>query len=273
MNGFAGHIIFDSAGSGGGSPAFLPIQGGRGMLAFAGRLDDRCSVVAALNLPLGTDDSDIAARAVERWGTDAPGRLLGDFALAVWFGDEGRLMLAGDAMGMRTVYYWRGPDRVLFATSLRSLLAMPGVPRAVDELFIADHLAMNYGDDEATFYRDIRKVRPGTCILLSALPLLLAGWLLLSRDIMLAEQNTMDLLFNLAGAWQFHLGRTQHVDFHEAVGPLNFLLTQAGFHLVGFSPFAFLAGQMLAVLGLSVMAVAAAWRRLSSSFCPSPCPR
>ena len=110
-------------------------------------------------------------------------------------------------------------------------------------------------------------------ILLSALPLLLAGWLLLSRDIMLAEQNTMDLLFNLAGAWQFHLGRTQHVDFHEAVGPLNFLLTQAGFHLVGFSPFAFLAGQMLAVLGLSVMAVAAAWRRLSSSFCPSPCPR
>ncbi len=99
-------------------------------------------------------------------------------------------------------------------------------------------------------------------VLLSGLPLLLAGWLLMSRDIMLMQYNLTDLLFNLSGAWQFHEGRVQHVDFHEAVGPLNFLLTQAGFYLVGFSPFAFLAGQMLAVAGLFVMAVAVAVRRL-----------
>lgn len=120
------------------------------------------------------------------------------------------------------------------------------------------------GDTQTGLMARLLYQRPslGMLTLLSALPLLLAGWLLLSRDVMLAEQNAMDLLFNLAGAWQFHLGRTQHVDFHEAVGPLNFLLTQAGFHLVGFSPFAFLAGQMLAVLGLSLMAVVAAGRRL-----------
>lgn len=98
--------------------------------------------------------------------------------------------------------------------------------------------------------------------LLSGLPLILAGWLLMSRNIMLTQQNLTDLLFNLSGAWQFHAGRVQHVDFHEPVGPLNFLLTQAGFHLVGFSPFAFLAGQMLAVMGLFLMAVAVTVRRL-----------
>ncbi|HAQ01155.1 MAG TPA: asparagine synthetase B family protein, partial [Rhodospirillum rubrum] len=170
MNGFAGHVVFDRQDGGAGLCGFLPIREGRWRVALAGRLDDRHTSAAALDLPAGRDlaDIDLAARAVERWGMDAAAHLLGDFALAAWFGDERRLMLAGDAMGMRTVYYWRGPDRVVFATGLRDLLAMPGVPRAIDEVFVADHLALNYGDDEATFYRDIRKVRPGARVLLSA---------------------------------------------------------------------------------------------------------
>lgn len=170
MNGFTGEITFVRNGSAGLPAGFLPIQAGRAGVAFAGRLDDRLTLASALDLPLSDALTDmvLAARAVERWGVDAPRHLLGDFALAAWFGDDRRLLLAGDPMGMRTVYSWRGADRVLFSTNLRDLLAMPGVPRAVDELFVADHLAMNYGDDAATFYRDIRKVPPGTSVLLSA---------------------------------------------------------------------------------------------------------
>lgn len=148
---------------------FLPAWGGRGWVALAGRLDDRASPASALGLRLDDtlSDLELATRAMERWGDDAPGRLLGDFALAAWHGEERRLILAGDAMGMRTVYYWRGPGRVLFATSLRGLLAMPEVPRTVNELFVADYLAMNFGDDDATFYRDVHKLRPGTCVVLT----------------------------------------------------------------------------------------------------------
>jgi hypothetical protein len=47
---------------------------------------------------------------------------------------------------------------------------------------------------------------------------------------------TWDLLFNLAGAWHLRFGHVPHVDFHEPVGQLNFLLTEAGFLLVGPSP-------------------------------------
>ncbi|WP_311769166.1 asparagine synthase-related protein [Novispirillum itersonii] len=170
MTGFSGHVVFGLGDRCDPPPGFLPVRGGQWGVAFAGRLDDRRTMATALDLPGGHDltDTELAARAVEKWGSGTPGRLLGDFALAVWFGDERRLLLAGDAMGMRTVYYWRGCDRLLFATSLRDLLALPGVPREVDEVFVADHLAMNYGDDEATFYRSIRKVRPGTCVLMTA---------------------------------------------------------------------------------------------------------
>ena len=107
-----------------------------------------------------------------------------------------------------------------------------------------------------------RRPSIGLVILLAGLPAMLAGWSIMLPDIMLAEQNAVDLLFNLAGAWQFHAGRVQHVDFHEAVGPLNFLLTLAGFHLVGLSPFAFLAGALIATAALFAAAVVASVRRL-----------
>lgn len=170
MNEFSGRILFDRGGSSGVPSGFLPIRDGRASVAFAGRLDDRGNLATSLGLADDElrSDHQLAARAVEQWGVEAPGRLLGDYALAAWFDDDRQLMLAGDAMGMRTVYYWRGPDSVSFATSLKALLALPGTPRAVNELFVADYLAMNYGDDDATFYRDIRKVRPGNLVLLSA---------------------------------------------------------------------------------------------------------
>ncbi|MFV3130387.1 hypothetical protein [Niveispirillum sp. KHB5.9] len=103
---------------------------------------------------------------------------------------------------------------------------------------------------------------PGTLILLAGLPLLLAGWALLAPDIVLSDHNVLDLLFNLSGAWQFQSGRVQHVDFHDAIGPLNFLLTLAGFQIVGFKASAFLVGQLLIAMVLFGVATAAAYRRL-----------
>jgi hypothetical protein len=87
-NSFIGHVGFGRDGSGDLPSDFLPIRNGRGGVAFAGRLDDRRNITSALDLSPYHDHADIqlAARAVERWGVGAPGRLLGDFALAAWFG-------------------------------------------------------------------------------------------------------------------------------------------------------------------------------------------
>jgi asparagine synthase (glutamine-hydrolysing) len=144
--------------------------GDRGWICFAGRLDGRTALANALGIDRIDDVADgiLACRAVERWGENAPGHLLGDFALAAWHEDRRKLILAGDAGGMRTVYYWRNAGLVLFSTTLRGLLSMPQVSRAIDEQYVGDFLAMNFGDDDATFYRDIRKVVPGTCTVMTA---------------------------------------------------------------------------------------------------------
>src|SRR5260370_6559903 len=87
--------------------------------------------------------------------------------------------------------------------------------------------------------------------LLAGLPLLAATWALLSPAHVLSRTMTWDLLFNLAGAWQLHFGHVPHVDYHDPVGQLHFLLTAAGFHFFGPSPRAILVG-MVIVAGVAV---------------------
>lgn len=146
-----------------------PAWGGRGWVCFAGRLDDRAALARGLGLdrPDEAPDGLLACRALERWGEDAPRHLLGDYALAAWHGGERRLILAADPLGARTVYYARQGDLVLLSSNLRALLASPQISRALDERYIADFMAMNWGDDDGTFYRDIRKVLPGTALVIT----------------------------------------------------------------------------------------------------------
>jgi hypothetical protein len=103
---------------------------------------------------------------------------------------------------------------------------------------------------------------PAALLLLAAVPVLTGIWALLSPDHVLSQEMTWDLLFNLAGAWHLHFGHVPHVDFHEPVGQLNFMLTAAGFHLFGLSPRAFLAGSVLMTIGIFLAATFVAWRRL-----------
>ncbi|MDR3514465.1 MAG: asparagine synthetase B family protein [Azospirillaceae bacterium] len=147
-----------------------PAWGGQGWVCFTGRLDDRAVLADALDLEFaeGIADSLLACRALERWGEEGIARLLGEFALAAWHDGERRLIIAGDLLGSRTIYYCRRADMVLFSTTLRGLLASPHVSRALDECHIADFLARNCGDDDATFYRDIRKVIPGHGVVIEA---------------------------------------------------------------------------------------------------------
>ncbi|SJZ73866.1 hypothetical protein SAMN02745126_02096 [Enhydrobacter aerosaccus] len=99
-------------------------------------------------------------------------------------------------------------------------------------------------------------------LLLAALPVLIGIWDLLSPPLVLSQEMTWDLLFNLAGAWQMYLGHVPHVDFHEPVGQLNFALTAMGFNVVGVGPRAFLAGAILMTGVIFLSASIVAWRRL-----------
>jgi hypothetical protein len=108
----------------------------------------------------------------------------------------------------------------------------------------------------------LRDASPGALVALAGALVLAACWAVLSPPIVFSSEMTWDLLFNLSGAWHLRFGHVPHVDFHEPVGPLNFMLTALGFELVGNTPQALPVGIAIVTAFLFGAASLAAWRRL-----------
>lgn len=135
-----------------------------GLLAFSGHIDNADDLrqdLAGVDKRLG-DPESLVFEALGRWGSGAPARFRGAFSLAFWNGAEERLVLAGDPLGLRTVFHTRIDGALTFSTSLRALLALPGVERNLDETYLAAFLSDVVPEPDATLYAAIRRV-PAAC--------------------------------------------------------------------------------------------------------------
>ena len=141
-------------------------RGGSVFLA-AGRIDNRAELAGALGMATGeldrTGDAALMRCAWERWGQAGLPRLLGDFAFACWDGEAHRLVLARDAMGAVPLFYHHSAHFIAFATDYPGLLAVPEVPRDLDEIALGHFLILNHSQAERTFYAGISRVPSGGC--------------------------------------------------------------------------------------------------------------
>ncbi len=95
------------------------------------------------------------------WGPDLLGHLSGGFALALWDGNAGRLLLARDHAGVRPLYYFRDGELLAFASEIGALLPHPRAPREVNREVVPEYLAYRYASGAATLFRGIRELEPG----------------------------------------------------------------------------------------------------------------
>ncbi|MFC1889579.1 lasso peptide isopeptide bond-forming cyclase [Thermodesulfobacteriota bacterium] len=113
-------------------------------------------------------DEELILLAYERWGEECPEMLLGDFAFALWDGRENRIFCARDHIGVRPFYYYWTDGLFLCASEIKALLRHPSIPNRLNEARVADYLAMNFEDKAITFYRDIFRLPPGSCLTVSS---------------------------------------------------------------------------------------------------------
>ena len=144
----------------------IVVRDGDIVLTADGRLDNREELIRILGFERPTSeitDPDLILAAYERWGSRCPEHLLGDFAFAVWDRKRQVMVCARDHFGIRPLYYFYAPGRLLaFASEVKALLTLDEVPDAIDELEAARHLLIPIEDDpRATFYRDVKRVLPG----------------------------------------------------------------------------------------------------------------
>jgi asparagine synthase (glutamine-hydrolysing) len=141
------------------------------LFAADARLDNRAEIGAALGFTatelVRLSDSALILRAYRRGGDAGLARCLGAFAFALWDAERRCLTLARDCLGERPLFFNYSQDRVAFATTPRALFALPGVPREIDEIAVANYLALNLSEARRTFYRGVERVPSRTLVEIS----------------------------------------------------------------------------------------------------------
>ena len=74
------------------------------------------------------------------------------------------LTFGRDCLGRRALFFHHGDGFVAFASDLTALLALPFVPRELDERVVASFLVLNPHDRKRTFYRGVERVPSRTMV-------------------------------------------------------------------------------------------------------------
>ena len=106
-------------------------------------------------------DTETIVHLYEDEGVECFGHLNGMFAIAIWDSRKRRLVLARDRLGEKPLVYFSESGRLSFASELKSLLELPGVPRDADPNAIDAYLTYQYVPHPQTIFRGIRKLPPG----------------------------------------------------------------------------------------------------------------
>lgn len=149
VEGNVGFAVVDFAATASAPPA--PVSHSGIMLAADRRLDTPGQLAASLDCP-GADQDILIGKAVERWGSDAPRHLSGDFSFAHWDPEARRLLCARDMFGVRPFYYaWRPGECFAFASFPSGLHGGGLVQRTFDRVALARHLVQQQRPGEALF--------------------------------------------------------------------------------------------------------------------------
>ena len=143
-----------------------PLTNGMGFWITADcRIDNRAELAVEFeNMPgFHPDLPDCAyvLQAYVRWGEEAPSRLLGDFAFAVWDERKRQLFCARDPLGVKPFFYHWDNRRFLFGSEIKQIFQASGVPTDANLAHLADLLLMNPPGQWETPYAAVQKLPPG----------------------------------------------------------------------------------------------------------------
>ena len=106
-------------------------------------------------------DTEVLLLAWERWGPGALDRFVGQWAFAIYDTVRRKLWLARDRFGEKPLFLHVSKARVVFSSSLGSLMLAPGVPHELDANAIAEYISLRYVVSPRTVVRDVEKLAPG----------------------------------------------------------------------------------------------------------------
>jgi len=106
-------------------------------------------------------DTETIIHLYEEYGADCVQHLRGMFAFAIWNRNTKTLFIARDRLGIKPLYYQLTPERLLFGSEIKAVLAHGGIRPEFNRAALPEYLAFGYLSGEESFYAGIRKLLPG----------------------------------------------------------------------------------------------------------------
>src|SRR5216684_200834 len=106
-------------------------------------------------------DTETVIHLFEEYGADCVQHLRGMFAFAIWNRNAKTLFIARDRLGIKPLYYKLTPERLLFGSEIKAVLAHGGIRPDFNRAALPEYLAFGYLSGEESFYAGIRKLLPG----------------------------------------------------------------------------------------------------------------
>jgi asparagine synthase (glutamine-hydrolysing) len=110
-------------------------------------------------------DTEVIIHGYKQWGTEVFNHLNGMFGVAIWDAKNQRLIVARDAMGIKLIYYRMDDGQLSFGSEIRPILETINSKAQVDPVALNLFLRFRYTPSPLTIFDGIRKLAPGTMLL------------------------------------------------------------------------------------------------------------
>ena len=108
-----------------------------------------------------TSDTEVIPHLYEEEGEECVTRFNGMFSFVLWDRRRRRLFAARDRTGIKNLYYYLTPKKLILASEIKAILEDPDVERAVDPQALVDYSFCGRALAGKTMFRNIREIEPG----------------------------------------------------------------------------------------------------------------
>lgn len=112
-------------------------------------------------------DTEVLLKLYLRDGEAMLSSLNGVFAFAIWDGNQKRMLLARDALGVKPLYYSEFGGHFSFSSEIRALRRLLPASGALDYAALHRYMSFLYCPGEGTPHADVRKLAPGSALWVS----------------------------------------------------------------------------------------------------------
>ena len=143
------------------------------VIVFNGEIYNYKSIKSSLKLEgvvfQTNTDTEVVLKLYKKHGTKSFGMLDGMFAFSLYDKINNKLFVARDFFGEKPLYYYKTETSFFWASELKSLMSIKGIPKIISKKGLALYFQLTYIPSPYSIYKDIYKLDPNHFIEINCL--------------------------------------------------------------------------------------------------------